>query len=331
MNAMKLSRLAVAFVTASFALLILAGSASATQYTTTCSNGQWDMLSLMFMQQSYLSQNYYVYGTHTPGNSTVYHNDVVDITTQHSGIWDTGKINSVKDFQAEPDGTDSNGQPKYYPVPPYWGYPWDINLFDDNYVYLWITENAWGDAYSYKAFNNGSSNNSMLFTRRCVAPGDNGSTSQLVNNEPGNGSNTTQFYIVPESTLTYTSGDCSTSKVDNLGYAIMNVLSPESNAFTLTDTIHGGNISLTLVPVTYRYNCTSSTGGCSSKEEFDFGKDSSNNIYGLVQWTLYSSTNGGTTWTQQEQSKFNQLKQWTSTQISQGMGGTTVSFPCNPI
>lgn len=300
------------------------GTASAVQYTATCPSGQWDMLSLMFMQQSYLGNNYYAYGTSTAGGN-ILHNDVPQVSTQHNGIWDTGKINSVKDYQAQPG----------HSAPPYWGFPWDINLFDDNYVYLWITEYAgskewWTDPYAYKAFNNGSTNYTMRLTRRCVVPGDDGTTSQLVN--APSGTYATRFLFVPQSgnSPTYTSTDCNSSSPSQLDYSYMNVLSPESNAFTLQDTIHGGNITLDLLPVTYRYNCSSS-GACSSKEEFDFGYDANKNNYGLVQWTLYSSNNGGTTWNFVQQSKFDQLKQWTATQLQEGMGGTTVSFPCNPL
>jgi hypothetical protein len=339
----KLVNLAIYFVSAGLLLLVVTGTASASQYTTTCSSGQWDMLSLMFMQQTYLAENYYLYGTDYElgsnnqwvSNGAVEHNDVPQISTQHDGIWDTGKINSVKDYQGQPDGLNSSGQPQYYAVPPYWGYPWDINLFDDNYVYLWITENNWGDAYSYKEFtNNGSTPYSMLLTRRCVVPGDDGATSQLVNDPPGDGTYTTDFYFVPNPSdgFQYNSNDCTTyeNETKGLGYAIMNVLSPESNAFTLQDLVNGGNITLNLLPVTYRYNCSNSTGTCSTKEEYDLGYDASNNDYGIVQWILYTSSDGGSTWTKQQYSQFNQLKQWTSTQLKDGEGGTTVSFPCTP-
>lgn len=32
------------------------------------------------------------------------------------------------------------------------GYPWDINLYDDNYVYLWATEHTWLDPHTSKRF-----------------------------------------------------------------------------------------------------------------------------------------------------------------------------------
>src|SRR5450755_2340395 len=33
------------------------------------------------------------------------------------------------------------------------GYPWDIQLYDKNYVYLWVTEMDWHNPRTYKAFN----------------------------------------------------------------------------------------------------------------------------------------------------------------------------------
>ena len=32
------------------------------------------------------------------------------------------------------------------------GYPWDIQLYDDNYIYLWITELDWHDSNTFKMF-----------------------------------------------------------------------------------------------------------------------------------------------------------------------------------
>src|SRR6266568_1195934 len=34
------------------------------------------------------------------------------------------------------------------------GYPWDIQLYDNNYIYLWITEYAWNYPNSYKKSSN---------------------------------------------------------------------------------------------------------------------------------------------------------------------------------
>jgi hypothetical protein len=321
------------------ALAISAIPASATQYTTTCSSGQYDMLSLMFMQQSYLSDNYYLQGTgYTWDSSTnswesngkVLHNDVPQVSTYSGQAWDTGKINSVKDFQYEPG----------YSAPPYWGYPWDINLFDTSYVYLWITEYSgaaewWSDPYAYKAFNNGSTNNTMRFTRRCVVPGDDGTTSQLVNSPSG--TYATQFFFVPKDgdSPQYNTNDCNSSSSSNLDYAIMTVGAVQSNSYTLYNTLDNNSpITLSIVPVTYQWDCTSASGNCATEETYEFGFDSSGNHYGLVQWTSYSSPNHNSDYTTpNSKSVFNQLSQWTSTQLSEGEGGTTVSFGCssNPL
>jgi hypothetical protein len=32
------------------------------------------------------------------------------------------------------------------------GYPWDIQLYDNNYIYLWITEWTWTNPYTFKKF-----------------------------------------------------------------------------------------------------------------------------------------------------------------------------------
>ncbi len=32
------------------------------------------------------------------------------------------------------------------------GYPWDIQLYDKNYIYLWVTELDWKNPRTFKAF-----------------------------------------------------------------------------------------------------------------------------------------------------------------------------------
>ena len=338
---MKIRRTIMPLALVALVLAIGASPASASQYTYSCTGtGQYDMLSLMFMQETYLADSYYLKGTgYTWDTSTnswkssgnVEHTDVPDVITSHDNntVWDTGKINSVKDYQGVPNGTYGGA-----PTPPFWGYPWDINLFDDNYVYLWITENNWGDAYSYKAFNNGSSNNSMLFTRRCVVPGDGGATSVLVNyppNTPGE-TNTTEYFTVPSGNPTYTSSDCNSSTQAGLEYSIMTVEAVQSNSYTLYDTLNNNQpVSLSIVPVTYQWDCKSQSGNCGTEETFEFGFDANNNNYGLVQWSSYSSPGNNSQYTTPNNlSVFNNLAQWNATEVGEGEGGTTVSFPCNP-
>lgn len=114
------------------------------KYTTTCPSGQWDVLSVSVLDPG-LSTNYYMTGS-LNGTSTAY-----KFTTWNQ---QENKVYYVKNPQ---------------------GYPWDINLYDGNYIYQWITENVWGDPYTYKKFNNGSGSStadySFRWAPRCGTPG----------------------------------------------------------------------------------------------------------------------------------------------------------------
>jgi len=44
------------------------------------------------------------------------------------------------------------------------GYPWDVNYYDNNYIYQWATEYHWSDPTSYKAFSGAG----MPWSPRCV-------------------------------------------------------------------------------------------------------------------------------------------------------------------
>lgn len=342
----------LALVAAVFAISVIPATS---QSTWTCTvQGEYDMLSLMFMQKSFRDDNYYLKGNSytwqggewkcsndtNPCTAWVYHNDVPQVSTYtgpNNSEWATGKINMVKDFQGAGNGTEGGAT-----TPPYWGYPWDINLFDIDYVYLWITEYAgtaewWGDAYAYKAFNNGSTNNTMRFTNRCVVPGDNGTTSQLVNGTSG--TYTTDFFFVPADgdSPTYTSTDCGTKSAGpNLGYAIITVgaVQPysQTDPYILNNTLTGQPIDLSIVPVTYQYNCGTDSGNCGNEEVYEYGFDSAGNNYGLVQWASYTSPSKNSQYTTPVSlSVFNNIYQWSQTDLENGKGGTTVSFPCNPI
>jgi len=43
---------------------------------------------------------------------------------------------------------------KFYWIKGGLGYPWDVQLYDSKYVYLWITELSWTVPQSYKKFTN---------------------------------------------------------------------------------------------------------------------------------------------------------------------------------
>ena len=113
------------------------------QSTTSCQagHGYWDVLSVMMMDPG-LASNYHMEGLTSNGSPSAY------IYT----MWDQA------------------GSKVYYTKNPQ-GNPWDINLYDSNYIYQWVTElgtykgvNHWNDPSSCKKFNNGSQNG----TRRQV-------------------------------------------------------------------------------------------------------------------------------------------------------------------
>jgi hypothetical protein len=256
------------------------------QATITCPSGQWDMADVMTMDQSLINANYHLAGTHTDfttgATSPVYDKPFLPSTNSGSG----GKLYYVKSFQnvtglgANPD--DPSGL---------YGYPWDINLYDANYLYLWITEQTFAEPWAYKRFNSGSSDFSMRFVRRCVSPGD-GNTSVIVNPPPAdNSANNTQFIIQPE-TPTDSPSDCTAqSRTTQLGWNVMQVFADQTNALTFYDDVHGTSSNIDLLPVSYRYNCSNGTPGpadCGDKEEFDY-----NNTYGLVVWKHWQLQNGG--------------------------------------
>jgi hypothetical protein len=243
------------------------------------------MVDVMTMDQSLINANYHLSGTHTDfttgKTSAVY--DKMFLPSTNTGS--LGKLYYVKSFQKVtglgPNPNDSTGL---------YGYPWDINLYDSNYAYLWVTEQTFAEPWAYKKFNSGSNDYSMRFVRRCVLPGDS-STSVIVNPPPSqNGTNNTQFIIQPQ-TPTGSPSDCTApSKVSQLGWNVMQVFANETNALTFHDDVHGSTFSIDLLPVSYRYNCSNGNPGpadCGDKEEFDY-----NNTYGLVQWKHWQLQNG---------------------------------------
>src|SRR6266481_4773982 len=58
------------------------------------------------------------------------------------------------------------------------GYPWDIQLYDNNNIYLWITEYAWSNPSSYKK---SKYDTNMPLAPRCAKAGFPGSTIKVAN------------------------------------------------------------------------------------------------------------------------------------------------------
>ncbi|MGA3087877.1 MAG: hypothetical protein ABSD75_04650 [Terriglobales bacterium] len=244
------------------------------QSTISCpaGHGYWDVLSVMMMDPG-LASSYHMEGiTNGLPSSYVY------------TLWDPtqSKIYYVKNPQ---------------------GNPWDINLYDSDYVYQWVTElglrdgvNHWNDPTSCKKFNNGSQSQtadfSMRWAARCAAPG--GTNSSFWNPPPVAQPNNTNYYTYVDQVLQ--------TSPQNLGYS--RLLVKPSGTTTITD--HRANpprqISITTLPLQYTYSCSVSRNisSCKFREVFEYGLDTNVNpvdnvkhSYGWVSWRYYVNSTAG--------------------------------------
>jgi hypothetical protein len=204
--------------------------------TTTCPAGQYDMLDWMTLDSD-LQASHFLQGNANPLYTT-------KVSTKF--YWTKGAS----------------------------GYPWDIQLYDSNYIYLWITEWTWGNPYTFKKF---ALNNNMPLAPRCAKAGYPGSAVKAPNT----------YYEIHTSCKNYT--------LANLKYAVNEVWGPYYYSL-------GGSLpaNMKTLVVSYRYNCNSSYGNCGDKEEYYLGQR-----YGLVQWVHYTLSNG--TYVQRQKSVFNKL------------------------
>ncbi len=257
------------------ACLPLAPSAFAQiQSTISCPAGHnyWDVLSVMMMDPG-LASGYHMEGiTNGLPSSYVY------------TVWD-------------------EGQKKVYYVKNPQGNPWDINLYDSNYIYQWVTElddwngvNHWNDPASCRKLNNGSQKStadfSMRWAARCATPG--GANSSIWNGPPPTPSNNTNYYTYVD--------QVKQSHAQDLNYAWLKVQVP--GKMTITD--HRANppesFSITTLPLQYTYSCSVSgkADSCKFREVFDYGVDTDVNpvdnvkhSYGWVRWRYYVNSTGG--------------------------------------
>jgi len=261
-----------------FGMLILAALSPLAfgqiQSTTSCQagHGYWDVLSVMMMDSG-LASNYHMEGiTNGLPSSYIY------------TMWD------------------QNESKVYYTKNPQ-GNPWDINLYDSNYIYQWVTElatwngvNHWNDPTSCKKFNNGSQNSSadlsMRWAARCAAPG--GENSSFWNPPPATQPNNTNYY-------TYVNQEMQ-SLDQNLGYSFLQLLPTGTIGITDHRATPPRWISVTTLPLQYTYSCSVSgnINSCQFREIFDYALDTNVNpvdnikhSYGWVRWRYYTNTTGG--------------------------------------
>ncbi|MBZ5664394.1 MAG: hypothetical protein LAO30_07280 [Acidobacteriia bacterium] len=257
------------------AFLVLASSAfGQIQSTIVCPSGRgyWDVLSVMMMDPG-LASNYHMEGiTNGLPSSYVY------------TLWD-------------------QSQSKVYYVKNPQGNPWDINLYDSNYIYQWITElgiwdgvNHWNDPTSCRKFNNGSQNAtadlSMRWAARCATPG--GKSSTFWNSPPSVQPNNTNYYTYVDQLLQDAPQD--------LGYSRLELKRP--GAITITDQRANPprQFPITTLPLQYTYSCTVAENirSCKFREVFEYGVDTGVNpvdnlkhSYGWIRWRYYINSSGG--------------------------------------
>jgi hypothetical protein len=139
------------------------------------------------------------------------------------------------------------------------GYPLDIQLYDNKYIYLWVTELNWQNPSTYKVFHDpvlGDYN--LPLVPRFAQGGFPGSK-----------------VTVAASSSTYeTHSDCNTFITQKLGGVVNTVWGPYSETL-------GGDLpdNLQTLVISYQYSCDSSLQNCKNKEEFHVAKP-----YGLVKW-----------------------------------------------
>jgi hypothetical protein len=139
-RSLKFARLALSMFAASLIIAALSPEIAQAETTISCPTGTYDMLDRMTMDSD-LRSTYHMEGTSNP----IY-------TVMESG--------------------------KFYWVKGALGYPWDIQLYDNNYIYLWITELSYSVPQSYKKFTN---NTNLPLVRRCATAGSPGSTIKVSN------------------------------------------------------------------------------------------------------------------------------------------------------
>jgi len=166
------------------------------------------------------------------------------------------------------------GSGKFYWTKGANGTPWDIQLYDNDYIYLWITEMNWNNPQTFKKF---AGNTNMPLAPRCAKAGFPGSVIRVPN------------------TSYQTYSDCTHYITQNLKQGVNQVWGPYWISL-------GGALpsKLKVLVASYRYNCDVNYSNCGDKEEYYLAQK-----YGLVQWVHYSLVSGA--YQIQQKTVFNQI------------------------
>jgi len=247
-------RAALVLASAAWCIFTLGNATPASaESTISCPSGMYDMLDWMTLDSS-LRGTYHLEGTSNP---------LYTILTPGSG--------------------------KFYWVKGGLGYPWDIQLYDSKYIYLWVTEMSWTVPQSYKKFTN---NTNLPLVPRCATAGTPGSTIKVSN---------TNYDL-------HTNCSQSCSVTLGLQTSINQLWGPYTYSF-------GGSLpaNLKTLMISYRYNCNTNYANCGDKEEYYLTQK-----YGLVQWVHYIRIPATGAYAQLQKTIFNKLV----------VGVVTPDFPC---
>lgn len=154
---------------------------------------------------------------------------------------------------------DASGLGKFFWVKSAKGFPWDVHLYDDDFIYDWLTESSWSDPQTYKRFVH---NRTLPLSPRCVQPGD--------------GTNPDATIMIAN-TVYEAHTSCSQYAYKNLKKSINQVFGPKPMSF-------GGDLpdNILTMTATYQYNCDDKYQNCGDREEYYLAKP-----YGLVEWRHY--------------------------------------------
>jgi len=147
------------------------------------------------------------------------------------------------------------------------GFPWDIQLYDNKYIYLWVTELNWSNPSTFKVFHSPTLGNYNLpLVPRFAQGGFPGSR-----------------ILISDSTYQIHSS-CNNYVTKNLGSVVNEVWGPYTESL-------GGTLpnNLQTLIIRYHYSCDSTYSKCGDMEEFHVAKP-----YGLVYWQHQSLQSNGT-------------------------------------